>query len=352
MKISVVIPTYNRLDSLKRVLVALEKQSVSFDDFEVVVVSDGATDGTNDYLRFLNTPISFKPIFQNNAGAAAARNAGIQAAEGDLILFLDDDVVPISELLAEHLNTHARYAESDTIVALGPMLTPPDFELAPWVQWEQAMLIKQYVAMHDGEWEPTARQFFTGNTSLARGNLIELGGFDRRLTRAEDVEFAYRLVKAEVGTKFVFNEQAIGYHYAERSFSSWLNTPYAYGINDVIFAQEKGQTWLLPVMWREFSGRNTLVRSITSLCLGRPFISKFSMVTLAKIALVGNKLHHSRLTNMAYSGIFNLRYYEGVADQLGGRHSFFTGLDQVDTMTDQFNRDDVMQPQAPVVQEH
>jgi len=327
MKISVVIPTYNRLDSLKRVFAALEKQSLSFTDFEVIVVSDGAADGTNDYLRTFNPPYPIKPIFQTNTGVAAARNAGIQAATGDLLLFLDDDVVPTPELLAQHLNTHSNFGESDTVVVLGPMLTPPDFEMAPWVQWEQTMLVKQYEAMHNGEWEPTARQFFTGNTSLAKRHLLMSGGFDTRFRRAEDVELAYRL--ADAGLKFVFNGQAVGYHYAERSFDSWLNTPYAYGVNDVIFAQEKGQIWLLPVIWREFRGRNSLVRGMTNLCLGRPLISKISTTALAKIALFSHKLHQSPITNMAFSGIFNLRYYEGVADQLGGRDSFFKGLNQV-----------------------
>jgi len=92
--ISVVIPTYNRLDSLKRVLVGLTNQLFSNTKFEVVVVSDGAEDGTNDYLNSLKTSFSLRPIFQKNAGVAAARNAGIRAASGDLILFLDDDVLP------------------------------------------------------------------------------------------------------------------------------------------------------------------------------------------------------------------------------------------------------------------
>jgi GT2 family glycosyltransferase len=158
------------------------------------------------------------------------------------------------------------------------------------------------------------------------------------------VELAYRL--ADAGLKFIFNERAVGYHYAERSFSSWLNTPYAYGVNDVIFAQEKGQTWLLPVIWREFSDRNILVQILTRLSLGRSLINKVTRIVMVKIAFLGNKLHQSYLTNMAYSGLFNLRYYEGVAYQLGGRENFFAGLNQVDTTKpiDKFSRDNMMEP--------
>jgi hypothetical protein len=176
-----------------------------------------------------------------------------------------------------------------------------------------------------------------------------VGGFDTRFRRAEDVELAYRL--ADAGLKFVFNSQAVGYHYAERTFYSWVNTPYAYGVNDVIFAKEKGQTWLLPVIWCEFGGRNSMVRGMTNLCLGRPIISKISMVVLAKIARFGHKLHQSRITNMAFSGIFNLRYYEGVTDQLGGRDAFFAGLDQVNAekLVGQRSDDDLTRPKPSMV---
>ena len=319
MKISIIIPTYNRLSSLKRVLEGLEKQSgVSLEDFEVIVISDGSTDGTNTFLQTMETTLRLKPLLQDNAGAAAARNAGIKVASGELVLFLDDDVVPISRLLAEHLRLHATFAHP--IVVLGPMLTPTEFKMAPWVQWEQAMLEKQYEAMCNGDWQPTARQFFTGNTSLSRQCLIDQGGFDTQFKRAEDVELAYRLAGA--GLQFEFNEQAVGYHYAERSFASWVSIPYAYGVNDVIFALQKGQSWLLATISREFYARNRLIQTFIRLCLSRPLISHPLTNLLRKIAHTAFFLGNSRITHMAYSGIFNLRYYQGVADQLGGRANF------------------------------
>ena len=323
MKISIIIPTYDRLSSLKRVLAGLENQSeVSPEDFEVIVVSDGSTDGTNTFLQTLETTFRLKPLLQDNAGAAAARNTGIKAASGELILFLDDDVVPEPRLLAEHLRLHAAFAPP--IIVLGPMLTPTDFKMAPWVQWEQAMLEKQYEAMCNGAWQPTARQFFTGNTSLPRQCLVAQGGFDTRFKRAEDVELAYRL--ADAGLQFEFNEQAVGYHYAERSFASWMNIPYAYGVNDVIFALQKGQSWLLTTICQEFYARNRLIQTFIRLCLSRPFISHPLTNMLGKIGRTTFFWGNSRIAHMAYSGIFNLRYYQGVADQLGGRANFLNRI--------------------------
>jgi hypothetical protein len=224
--------------------------------------------------------------------------------------------------------------------------------MAPWVQWEQAMLVKQYEDMANGRWLPTARQFYTGNTSLARRHLLEAGGFDPTFRRAEDVELAYRL--AANGLRFVFNAEAIGYHYAERSFASWLAIPYAYGRNDVIFSRDKGQSWLLPTILYEFRQRRPLIRALTRLCLDRPLLTRFTISTLNQIANLAHRLlskvsskqlavsspddtaHRSLLTahylaalyRLAYSGIFNLRHYQGIADEMGGRTPFFTAIAQ------------------------
>ena len=318
MKISVVIPTYNRLNSLKRVLEALDKQ-VLLEPFEVVVVSDGSTDGTDEYLKTLHPSFHLTAVSQKNQGAACARNLGIQRARGEIILFIDDDVVPTSNLIAEHLRLFQE--KGDQIVVLGPMLSPQEFKLSPWVDWEQCMLVKQYQAMCQGEWEPTARQFYTGNASVKREFLLQAGGFDPSFKRAEDVELAYRL--AEHGLRFFYNDQAVGYHYAERSFESWIATPYAYGANDVIFHKQKGQTWILPNMAKEYRTRNFLIRLIIYCCLDHGTLSSMTVRLLQHVALIGTRVIGMWISNMAFSGIFNLRYYQGAADQLGGRQKFF-----------------------------
>lgn len=315
--ISVVTPTYNRLARLQRVLAALAAQTYSPDRFEVVIVSDGSTDGTADYCRQVQMPFRLHFIQQENAGPAAARNRGVAAARGALVLFLDDDVVPAPNLIAEHLRLHEERANR---VVLGTMLTPPDARLSPWVAWEQAMLEKQYRAMTNGVWPATARQFYTGNTSLARQLVIAAGGFDERFRRAEDIELAYRLNK--LGVEFVFAPQAAGYHYAERSFASWLATPYTYGRNDIIFGREQ-QVNLLEFVRREFGQRNRLTRWLVWALLDRPRASAAALAVMPQLALFAHRVLGERGSRPIYSAIFNLRYYQGVADELGGRDRFF-----------------------------
>ena len=86
-KVSVVIPTYNRLDVLPRALDSVFGQSLAA--FEVIVVDDGSTDGTADWVRE-NYPAA-RVIEQENRGVSAARNTGIRASRGDWLAFLDSD---------------------------------------------------------------------------------------------------------------------------------------------------------------------------------------------------------------------------------------------------------------------
>ncbi|RRR65905.1 MAG: glycosyltransferase [Candidatus Viridilinea halotolerans] len=315
-QLSVIIPTYNRLGRLKDVLTALEAQTYPLEQFEVIVVSDGSSDGTHAYLAHIQTRLQLHAIIQENQGPAAARNAGIARATGEIVVFLDDDVVPVPVFLAEHMRIHQHQPAA---IVLGPMLSPPAFKLSPWVYWEQEMLMKQYRALEQGKWRPTARQFYTGNSSLPRSYLVAAGGFDTRFRRAEDLELGYRLARMQV--QFCFNAQAIGYHYAERSWRSWIEIPYSYGRSDILFARA-GEAWLAPTLRKEFRGRHLFIRLLVMLCLDHFTLSRLFLTGLRALAVHSYTAGWPKLARFTLSAIFNLRYYQGVADELGGRERF------------------------------
>ena len=317
-KVSVIIPTYNRLTQLKQAIGGLEKQTYPFDQFEVIIVSDGSTDGTFEYLQTLKSPLFLRPVRQDNQGPAAARNHGVSVATGELMLFMDDDIVPISTFITEHVASYSRYGPYTSV--LGPMLTPTDFRMAPWVYWEQQMLYKQYDDMQNGVWEPTARQFYTGNASVAKEQISAAGGFDETINRAEDVDLAYRM--ADQGVKFVFNPSAIGYHYADRSFASWMRTPYLYGRYDVVFARDKGHSWLLHNVATEFQKRHPLVQMLARFCISRKMLYTLVIGIMQRAAAISANLQMANIAQYAYSGIFNLCHYQGIADELGDRQQF------------------------------
>ena len=316
--ISVVVPTYNRLPRLKLVLDSLAKQTLDASQFEIVVVSDGSTDGTNEFLQH-DTPVPVVSACQDNAGPAAARNHGVQLASGRTILFLDDDVIASPVLLERHLESHG---DSLATVVIGPMLDAPGFEYSPWVAWEQAMLYKQYRAMRLGVFKPTFRQFYTGNASVSRELLIRSGGFDTTFRRAEDVELAFRL--DQLGATFVFDDSAAAHHHAERSFESWLAAAEAYGRNDVTFARDYQQGWLLPSLAMEFKQRSRLTQMLVNVCITRPRATVVAAKLLRAIAVRSS--NSSRVARPTLSGLYALTYYVGAANEYGDTAAFRTLL--------------------------
>ena len=315
--ISIVVPTFNRLETLRQVLAALSRQTIDPALFEVVVVSDGSSDGTNDYLAG-STPLPIISACQANAGPAAARNRGIELARGRLVLFIDDDVVASPTLVEEHLRTHG---DSVNMVVIGPMLNSPDVDYTPWVAWEQAMLYKQYSAMDAGTYKPTFRQFYTGNASVPRDLLVRTGGFDLSLRRAEDVELAYRL--SLLGVTFVFNDAATGHHRAERSFESWLAAADAYGHNDVTFSRDHEQRWLLPAMAAEFKQRSIFTQRLVGACLTRPRLASTASKLLRTVGVSTGRLSNVvKVSGFALSGLYGLTYYRAAAEEYGDTAAF------------------------------
>lgn len=314
------MPTFNRRDRLERVLAALAGQTVPRDAFEVIVVSDGSRDGTDEYLHSGQAPLEIVPVSQPNGGPGAARNRGVELARGDLIVFVDDDVAAGPELVEQHLLSQRARGGDDRLVVIGPMLTPAGFAPSAWIDWEQENLLRQYDAMQRGDWAPTFRQFYTGNASLSRATFARAGGFDTRFRRAEDVELSYRLY--EDGCRFEFNPLAIGWHYADRSFKSWLSNARHYGVNDVVFARDHGRSCFLDFVRDEFPERNRLIRWTVRASIARPRLTPAVQSALNAGAQGCARVRATGLARALLSATYNLAYYRGVADELGGARSF------------------------------
>ncbi|HEY7092783.1 MAG TPA: glycosyltransferase [Ktedonobacterales bacterium] len=311
--VSVITPTYNRRESLLATLRALESQSLPAHQFEVVVIADGCTDGSADACRALLASYTLRVIEQANAGPAVARNVGCQQARAPLLVFLDDDVIPDPDFLTAHWRIHQQGQKQ---VVIGPLLRPPNARLQPWVYWELATLEQQYDAMARGEWEPSPRQFYTGNASAARAAVLDAGGFNPEFRRAEDVEMAYRLEGS--GHTFVFAPQARGLHYAQRSFTSWKAIATAYGRADVVMARILGFRGLVNAVGREFHQRGAPLQLVARACLSRPPLLRATVAVNSVAARLLSLLPGrtgQRLSGAAYSVIFNLLYWEGVAKE-------------------------------------
>lgn len=93
MKISVIIPTYNRAGYLPQSLNSLVSQDYPQDMFEVLVVDDGSSDGTEQVIGQFTGKLNLKFFKEKHGGVCRARNAGIKNAQGDVLAFFDDDAI-------------------------------------------------------------------------------------------------------------------------------------------------------------------------------------------------------------------------------------------------------------------
>jgi len=190
VELSIVIPTYNRAEQLRACLEALSHQTQPATDFEVIVVVDGSTDGTREMLADLTTAYRLRVIWQENSGQGAARNRGVDAAIGRYCLFLDDDITADHRLVAEHLRVQR---ECQGVVGIGQIT----LTLSPKADWFARCFAqawrRQYEQLTMCVRPPSWKDCYSGNLSVPRAALLEVGGFAVDLGRCEDIELAYRL---------------------------------------------------------------------------------------------------------------------------------------------------------------
>lgn len=201
MRISVIIPTYNRRKVLERTLPLLLAQEFPAENYEVLVVVDGSTDGTRGWLDTLKSKCSLRVFEAEHRGAGAARNVGLKAAEGELILFLDDDLICPSHLLAAHSSAHT---ETGRRIVHGPIYVAPDSRPS-LIRHVTESFYESYYRGLDPEMklqfpEPIGQSLSVlsslVNSSMPRRVVEESGGFDEEILAAEDLELGLRLYKA------------------------------------------------------------------------------------------------------------------------------------------------------------
>lgn len=207
LDISVVIPTYNRLDTLQHVVPTLLAQDVARDRYEILVCDSNSTDGTAEYLaRVVAEGGNVRHLPGAYSGRAAARNAGVEAARGRIVLFNDADILASPDLLSRHLRRHE---ERSHVAVVGLEVQVKDLD--------------DYAHKRDhsdarGSLHPATRKrlswlyFLTGNASVERDDLMRVGSFDESFTGYghEDLELGYRLEKA--GVEIEYEPEAVNYH--------------------------------------------------------------------------------------------------------------------------------------------
>jgi len=212
--VSVVIPTFNRKESLIKAVRSLINLELNSHQLEIIVVDDGSTDGTVDSLshHFPNeTTIRF--IRQNNLGPATARNVGVDSSAGEVIFFMDDDCVADRYWICEALKEF-----SDPLVGgVGGRIRyqPPNGNWANRCAASQDPSGPGQTFERDG----SLHHLVTANAAVRKTAFIQVGGFDEEFRHAaqEDIELSLRLLKS--GWKLVYCAESIVDHFHD--FSMW-----------------------------------------------------------------------------------------------------------------------------------
>jgi GT2 family glycosyltransferase len=303
-ELSVVIPTHERRDLLSTCLYSLEHQSASVERFEVVVVVDGSRDGTAEMLSTYTPPFAVRFLTQAQAGAAAARNTGAEAATGRVLLFVDDDMTASPSLVAAHLAAHR---SEEAIVAVGAIERRIPCRADRFAQLRAQASREHYE--HLLVRPLTHLDCYGGNFSVSRSLFEKVGGLSVDLPMLNDYEFAYRL--HEAGARFVF-------------------------VPDAGVTEERRDDWREIVADRERRGRiavdlyrrDPAIVGQTELggneYLRRPWIALRSLFLALRVppgllVRAGFLLPHRSWSRTWFTFVFSYAFWRGVAEAMGRR---------------------------------
>jgi GT2 family glycosyltransferase len=190
--ISVIVPTYQRREPLRRALLSLAQQSLPAEEYEVVVAVDGSSDGTVEMLAELETPYALQVASGPQRGRAAACNAGLELARGEVLVILDDDMQAAPELLERHRDHHPAGSRLCVLGAVPISIDDSSPLAARYVARKFDSHLKA-LAAPDHRFRP--RDFYSGNASLRAEALRAVGGFDDSFAvyGNEDVDLSLRL---------------------------------------------------------------------------------------------------------------------------------------------------------------
>ncbi len=208
MKVSVIIPTLNRADLLATTIDKIASQTLPQDQYEILVVDNGSTDHTRSVLDQKSKVYpNLRTFSQLKRGAAPTRNVGIRNAEGETVVFIDDDMFAEPDLLEAHLKYHQQHRRASII---GTVTVPWRVSNDPFLRYLRDRRIFNPYSITGGPLDFS--YYHTGNVSTARALLVEAGGFNEEfyIYGMEDIELGYRLER--LGCRMVHGLKARAEH--------------------------------------------------------------------------------------------------------------------------------------------
>ena len=204
MNVSIVIPTFIRKAILIKCLRALENQKINklIDFYEIIVVDDGSTDGTTKWIKENQIYLPHVVLYeQEHGGPALGRNLGVTKSRGDIIIFIDSDLVVVDKFLIHHVDKLHNYwlKKNKKCFTYGSVINTSNF---------------QNPLSEDSKITDISFAYFaTGNVAISRDLLLDVGLFDKSFSLYgwEDLELGERL--KQIGVKLIKCPEAKGFHW-------------------------------------------------------------------------------------------------------------------------------------------
>jgi glycosyltransferase involved in cell wall biosynthesis len=312
LTLSVVIISWNQLYFLKRLTSQLLDQSLDPSLYEIVIVDDGSSDGSQEWIQSLGNPRVHGVIRHQNLGRGASRNAGIRAATGNIIVMLDGDHTVKRDFLAIHAERHS--AERCVIVGKSDFVDDPQFRaLNHYLNHGGATKLAPGAKL-------PGRYFLTRNCSVPRDLLFQIGLFDKAFVPwgGEDLDLGLRL--EHTGVPIYGEPRALAIHHHLRPLNELLENLHIYGRDCVPILLQRH-----PQLFAELNLDRTLPAPDGNNRFGAAYraVMRFLMVRpiYTATASLAQALRRRRLPRAMFDYLHLRQYTCGYRSWLETRHS-------------------------------
>jgi glycosyltransferase involved in cell wall biosynthesis len=308
MKVSIIIPTHNRLEKLRQTVEKLRSQDFPNEDYEIVVVDDGSDPPITFEKDFTVSP-KVSIVRLEGEERSVARNTGGRQAMGELLIFVDDDISTEKDFVEAHWQAHQEFPEA---LAIGEILLPEDSQKTPFGRFRQRL---EQTGIPRQRGLVAEKNFCTAqNMSITKKNFFALKGFVEDMVSSEDQEFAMR--HTAQGGQIIFLPEAMAIHrdnaldirgYCRRNeWGSRLMLPFYERYPDFSPNIDRERINGL-TKWGKEPFQQSLRKSIKSL-----IAAKLSVAVLFKVADVLEKVApHSSVLDKTYRLLLGAHIFRG-----------------------------------------
>jgi len=267
VQVSIIIPTYNRFDFIIKTLKSVEELNYPKENYEVIIVDDGSTDGTKDYMISYSetTGLNFSYIYQNNSGPATARNVGWKNAKGKFIAFTDSDCIVDKNWLNELINGFT----SEIIAGVGGSAQGVGNDIFSRYFAQTGMYSTRLI-------NGTVTYLLTLNACYRKDILQKFNGFNEGFKQpgGEDPDLSFRIRKK--GYQLNYNPNAIVYHHHKSNFISFIKTFRNYGKGQALLVKLHPEWYIKENIKKSYLG--IIAKRFYLMCRNKRISQKDSLV--------------------------------------------------------------------------